>query len=222
MLDENDIDAGFDPHHLTRDYVYPRPSNSAGDFFSQQQRVSVPVYTVNKYFRNWDNAWDDAIGKINNAEFTITESDADGVRFTKTFAAYSVRISNILKRNAWRSGKLYYDIGFVLIENITDEERFADEGMREAIFPGQYKGINGDQYDQATLDLFGGAYHAPIKLYDENHSTVIGVVGSPVPLNGYGAPAGRENPVSDDTYKTRYTLVYRTRRTVSFTDLGIS
>jgi hypothetical protein len=216
MIDETGSDAGFDPDHLVRGNIYPRPSNSAGDFFDRQQRVGVPVYTVNRYFRDWNNLWDTSIGKVNSEEFTITETDIDGTRLSRTFDAYTIRLANITKRNTWRDGKLYYDIGFVLQEDLTDTDEFLDEGTRAAVFTDQYK-KDGTQYVAGEI---AGKYYEAIPLTDEEGNT-IGVVGSPVPLNGYGAEAGRQNPATSNTKDKRYTLRYRTRQNVSFASLGI-
>ena len=196
------------------------PTNSAG----QPVQIFWPNYreviTVSQVFRDWDNAWSEFNGAVNTDEVTITEEDADGVRLTRTYARYTLRMGAIGKRNVWKDGRLYFHVSFPMEHNPdTWIHGEVDRGTQRRISTDQFK-ADDTKYTQEDLDereISGDFGYDSIVT---NGGDI--AIGEPVKFNGTGAemPLRRTDEATYDNSKLVF-LNYDIGPRKAFNDLPI-
>lgn len=171
--------------------------NSAGDVRYSTSPKFFRRVQVTKILSSFSEDLRGFLGKINNGEVIIEE--VSGVRDTDldpndpalkakhVFPALTLRVEDVIKRNLWINGTLYYQTTIQMLE---DEETWihseADAGQRFRVFDGQAK-PGGGTYTAEDLSAFDPAIEATS--YGFENITQNGIaVGDPARLNGYGAP----------------------------------
>lgn len=173
-------------------------TNSAGKPVLVEREVSTDQITVYRTARTWNNSWEDYKNAINSDTVTITQSDVDGVRLTKTYPPYHLKIEAILKNDIWRDGKLYFEAGFQMIENPRSWiHSTVDRGTERRAFVGQSKPEGGTYTQQEIDDLeISGGFGFTSILTDNGRVAI----SEPIKFNGTGAemPLGRLDSASYD------------------------
>lgn len=160
------------------------PTNSAGQPILLERPTYQEVVSVSRVVRNWENSWSNYLDAINSDEITITESDQDGVRFSKTYAPFTLRMDAVEKENIWRDNRLYYRVTFTMSFNRrTWLHSELDKGTERRVFIGQSR-PEGGEYDQDDLDRLEIA-SVGYESITSNEGTV--AIGEPIKFNGTGA-----------------------------------
>jgi len=200
--------------------------NSAGDLIEREQREWTTQITYWRYVRDWNSNWNKTVlGKANNASFTVQQTDADGVRFSRTFEPETLVLLDIIKQDVWIDGRLFFRVGFVLLELKEDTTiTIPDEGVRRLVYSGQYR-LDGTTFSDSDLtDETGsatGQYLQEIITPIDGFPEMAALVGKPMKLNGWGANVPIRRPEIETAEKTFY-LKFRVIEKISFSSIGIT
>ena len=201
-------------------YVGPIASSSYEHKSTAKRRKSILTLRVTRVVDTWPASWDAVIDKKNNAAVTITESDADGVAFTRTYQAGELLCLTIQKRPMRVAGKLYYRATFVLLVDKENKHVIShpDTGTYRRLFADQYKNNVGETNEQWTPAQILGLRSRWQRIEsDDGESYVV----QDVPLNGWGQeiPKARDTDYAEDD---RFFLDYDVVDDTDYAVLGMT
>lgn len=144
---------------------------------------SLDQITVTKIIRDWDSTLDEFRDSINNDSVTITETDKDGQRSSKTYSAYTLRMDDTPQIPLWIDGRLYFRRSFVMTyEPNKWYHRMSDRGNTRRMYVNQ-KNRDGTLVTDADITANGSTWKAIT-----TDGGRYGTVHHGSLLNGDGAP----------------------------------
>lgn len=165
-----------------------------------KKRYSLPVIRVSRVVKTWNPLWDGLIDHVNDNTLTVTQQDADGVRFNKTFEKRQLLLTDIAKQDLWIQQKLYFRVTFTF--DVDDRQAghtfdSPDTVSRRFIFENQYRNRATEaisQYSQADLNKHPSQFLPLVTTWQ-----LLNQGGGSVPSNGYGQPYEYDTPDIDHT-----------------------
>lgn len=162
--------------------------------------IGVPTVTHGAFYESWDNTWDNAIQKVNDANFTIDFKDYSNLDvYVRTFAADTLLLNNIQATQTQFGTTVWYWVSFEFWVNPDGWfESFLDEGTRQVL--------------EASASKYGRTTWAPIT------AARGGTITAPVQMDGTGRPLSDEhqNTVIEQVY-----LKYRLKAQYDFSLIGL-
>jgi hypothetical protein len=169
--------------------------NSAGDAKYATRQSANRMVTISDFATSIPEDFDDFKNAINDREVVISQWSGVNELRRMTFPALTLRVADIVAREQWFAGILYFARTLVLEENKrTWVHSELDVGQRMRVFEGQYKPGGGiwtiDELDELTPPI--GTDYGLLPITQE--SVVVGDRGAR--LNGWGAPLPLASPGS--------------------------
>ena len=158
--------------------------------------IGVPTVTCSMYYRTWNNAWDNVIQCVNNANYTIGFSDGSGqVIYNRTFFFHELLLNQISATFTQYGNQCWFYCSFEFWINEGGwYDTFLDEGTRQL-----------------------GTFTSTGPEWMPNTATRGGAITAPILLDGTG------RPISDghQSGKEAVYLKFRLREEADFSTLGL-